>query len=104
MTTKIEISKNEFVSKFKEQVDEGSTGIFSNPFKVFSSSKNEYKGSVRLDGFTIKRRKKLFDMNINLAMASRNYKQNNENIIIETEINGFNGMIIPVLFRINHAH
>jgi hypothetical protein len=71
-TTEIEISKNEFVSKFKEQVDEGSTGIFSNPFEVFSSSKNEYKGSLRFDGFIIKRKKKLFAMNINLAVVSGN--------------------------------
>ena len=72
LTIEIEISKSEFVSKLKEQVDEGSTGIFSNPFEVFSSSKNEYKGSVRFDGFEIKRRKKLFDMNINLSVASGN--------------------------------
>jgi hypothetical protein len=57
LTTEIEISKNEFVLKFKEQVDEGSTGTFSNPFEVFSSSKYECKGFARFDSFNIKRGK-----------------------------------------------
>lgn len=32
-------------------------------------------------------------MNINLSVASGNYRQNNEKLIIETEINGFNGIM-----------
>jgi hypothetical protein len=49
LTTEIETSKNEFVLKFKEQVDEGSTGTFSNLFEVFSSSKtntNDLQGLI----------------------------------------------------------
>ncbi|MDX1830013.1 MAG: hypothetical protein R3342_10760, partial [Lutibacter sp.] len=70
MTTEIEIPKNEFVSIFKKHVDEGSIGIFSDTFDIFSSSKNEYKGYVGLDGFKIKRRKRFFDMNMNLSVAN----------------------------------
>ncbi len=95
LTTDIEIQKNEFVSKLKQHVDQGSTGMFSDTFDFFSSSENEYKGQVGYEGFKIKRRRKIFDMNMNLAVASGTYRQNNEKLIIETEINGFNGMMIP---------
>lgn len=94
-TTDIEIQKNEFIPKFKQNVDEGSTGLFSETFDVFSSSKNEYKGQVGYDKFKIKRRRKFFDMNMNFAVATGTYSQNNEKLIIETEVNGFSGMMIP---------
>ena len=95
LTTEIEIQKNEFVSKFRNHVDEESTGIFSGTFEVFSSSKNEYKGHVGFDGFKIKRRRRFFDRNMSMAVASGNYKQNNEILIIETKINGFSRSMIP---------
>lgn len=95
LTTDVEIQKTEFVSKFKQHVDEGSTGMFSDTFDVFSSSKNEYKGQVGHEGFKIKRRRKFFDTNMNLAVASGTYRQSNEKLIIETEINGFSAMMIP---------
>ena len=89
------IQKNDFVNKLRNHVDEGSTGVFSSPFEAFSSSKNEYKGQVGYDGFKIKRKRKFFDTNMNLAVASGTYRQNSEKLIIETEINGFSGMMIP---------
>ena len=95
LTTDVDIQKTEFVSKFRQHVDEGSTGMFFDTFDVFSSSKNEYKGQVGYEGFKIKRRRKFFDMNMNLAIANGTYRQNNEKLIIETEINGFSGMMIP---------
>ncbi|TXE02275.1 hypothetical protein [Algoriphagus aquimarinus] len=95
LTTEIEIQKNEFVSNFKKHVDEGDTGIFSDTFDIFSSSKNEYKGHVGYDGFKIKRRRKFFDTNMNLAVARGTYRQKSEKLVIETEINGFSGMMIP---------
>lgn len=95
LTTEVEIQKSEFITTFKRHVDEGSTGLLSDTFDIFSSSKNEYKGHVGFDGFKIKRRKRLFDMTMNLAAASGSYKQKNEKLIIETEINGFSKMMIP---------
>jgi len=62
LTTELEIEKNEFVAKFRQHVDEGSTGIFSDSFDVFSSSKNEYKGHVSYQDFKIKRRREFFYM------------------------------------------
>ncbi|UII26074.1 hypothetical protein LVD15_22650 [Fulvivirga maritima] len=95
LTTELNIQKSEFVKTFKAHVDEGSTGFGSDAFDVFSSSKNEYKGHVGYDNFKIKRRRRFFDRNMNLAVASGTYKQKESQLIIETEINGFSGMMIP---------
>ncbi len=95
LSTELEIQKNEFIKNFKNQVDEGNIGPFSGAFEAFSLSKNEYKGHVGYDGFRIKRRRRFFDMNMNLAIAKGNYRQKGNNLIIETEINGFRGMMVP---------
>ena len=95
LTTEVEVQQSEFIAKFKACVDEGGTGVFSDAFDAFSSSKNEYKGYVRLENFKIKRRKRLFDMNMSMAVAEGTFKQNDDTLIIETEINAFTGMMIP---------
>lgn len=95
LNTELEIDKHDFVNRLKANVDEGGTGMFSEAFDAFSSSKNEYKGHVGLDDFKIKRRRKFFDMNMNLAIAKGTYEQRENNLIINTEINGFSGMMIP---------
>jgi len=92
----LDITKNEFITKLKENVDEGSTGFMSDSFDMFSSSKNEYKGHVGFENFKIKRRKRLFDTTMNLAVASGTYRQKDNLLIINTEINGFSGMMIPL--------
>ncbi len=95
LTTELEIQKNEFVTKFKNYVDEGDIGYFSGAFDVFSSSKNEFKGHVGYENFKIKRRRRFFDMNMNFAIAKGKYRQKGDKLTIEAEINGFSGMMIP---------
>ena len=95
LQTELLSQKNDFVNKLRSNVDPGSTGIFSDSFEAFSSSKNEYKGEVGINGFRIKRRRKLFDMNMNFAVANGTYTQKDDKLIIDTEINGFHGMMIP---------
>lgn len=97
LTTELEIQKNEFVRNFKNYVDEGDIGYFSGAFDVFSSSKNEFKGNVGFEDFKIKRRRRFFDMNMNFAIAEGKYRQKGEKLTIETEINGFSGIMIPFL-------
>ncbi|HEX5171160.1 MAG TPA: hypothetical protein VFW11_18415, partial [Cyclobacteriaceae bacterium] len=46
-------------------------------------------------GFKIRRKRKFFDMNMNIAVAQGTYRQRDGVLIIETEINGFHGMFIP---------
>lgn len=95
LVTELEISQHDFVNRLKANVDEGSTGMFFNSFEAFSSSKNEFKGQVGLNDFKIRRRRRFFDMNMNLAVASGTYEQSDSLLIISTEINGFSGMMIP---------
>jgi hypothetical protein len=95
LRTELQISRNEFVDKLNSIVDEGGTGFFSGPFDTFSSSKNEFKGRISYDGFKIKRRRRFIDTNINLATANGVFSEQNGKLVIETEINGFSGFIIP---------
>jgi len=91
-----DVTKSEFVSKFKPHVDEGDIGIFSGLFEVFSSSKNQYKGEVSYDGFKIRKRRKIFDTNRNFAIATATYRQSNDKLFIETEINGGGYYLLPL--------
>ncbi len=95
LTTEIEIERNQFVGRFKEHVDQGDTSIFSDIFDVFSSSKNEYKGNVNHAGFKIKRRRRFFDMNMGLAIATGKFHEKENTLVISTEINSFHGIMIP---------
>lgn len=94
MTTTLQTSKVEFVNRLNEITDEGSTGMMSDTFDVFSSSKNEFKGQVSFDSFKIKRRRRFFDTNMNFAVANGTFEENNGQLTIDTEINGFNNFFI----------
>ncbi len=89
------IHKNEFVEKLKNEVDPSDLGLFSDTFDAFSSGKNEFKGQVGYEGFKIKRKKRFFDMNMNLAVATGSFTQKEDKLIITTEINGFLNIMIP---------
>jgi hypothetical protein len=93
LTTSLQMTQNDFVDKLSRITDEGSTGIFTNPFEAFSSSKNEFKGHVSYEGFELKRRIRFFDNN-NMAVAKELSLKNNRQLTIETVIKGFNGFII----------
>lgn len=99
-STELPIEKTAFVNRLKSQVDEGDIGVFSDPFEVFSSSKNEFKGQVGFNKFKIKRRRRFFDMNLNNAIAQGTYVQEGGPLRINAEINGFIGMTIPFFLLI----
>ena len=94
LTTDLEISRTEFVEKLSAITDRGDTGMFSDTFDVFSSSKNELKGQVNFEGFKLKRRRRFFDTNLNMAVASGTINEHNGHLTIESEINGFNNFFI----------
>jgi hypothetical protein len=94
LTTNLRMDKTNFVQRLSSITDEGSTGMFSDTFDAFSSSKNEFKGQVNYDGFKLKRRRRFFDTNINTAVANGTLSENNGQLIVETEINGFNNFFI----------
>jgi hypothetical protein len=93
LSTELEISKHDFVTRLKENVDEGDIDSFSDMFDIFSSSENEYKGHVEFEKFEIKRRAKFFDVTLNMAVAKGTYHQKDQFLIIDTEIVGFPPMM-----------
>lgn len=97
LTTEIPIEKNLFIEKLKMNVDQGDTGIFLSAFEAFSSSKNQYKGMVTSDSFKIRRRRKLFDMNMSWPVAEGRFKQRDNTLVIESTITSFRGIFIPFI-------
>jgi hypothetical protein len=94
LTTTLRASKYDFVNRLSNITDIGSSGMFSDTFDVFSSSKNEFKGQVDLNGFKLKRRRRFFDTSMTFAIAKGTFNENNGQLTIETEINGFHNFII----------
>ena len=94
MTTTLEISRVDFLSGLSEITDEASTGMMSVAFDVFSSSKSEFKGHIGLNSFEIRRRRRVFDTNLSFAVASGTFNESNGQLVVETEVNGFNNFFI----------
>jgi hypothetical protein len=94
LTTEVPLERREFVEKLKANVDPGDTGtLFVFP-EIFSKSKNEYKGSVTYDDFKIRRKKKIFEFNSMLAVATGQLRQTDKGVIVDAEINGFHSVYI----------
>ena len=96
-TTIIEVEKDTFISKFEGNVKEARIDVFpENPFDVFSSDKAKYRGHVGFDGFSIKRRRKLLNIQSGYPIIAEGvFSQSGKTLIIETEING-----IPLFFQL----
>ncbi|MAY82977.1 MAG: hypothetical protein CMP59_02495 [Flavobacteriales bacterium] len=92
--TELIIQKHDFVQRFLKVVDQGSVGTFSNPLEAFSSSKNEFKGEVGINGFRIRRIRKFFQPNMSLAIAKGRFTQRDDKLIINTEIDGLRTHIL----------
>ncbi|MBT30094.1 MAG: hypothetical protein CMO01_10580 [Thalassobius sp.] len=90
LQTELEIPQSTFANRLKETVDEGNSS-----FLDMFSSKKEYRGYVNSDGFKIKPKRKFFDSNISMAQASGVFIQKDKLLFINTEINGFNNLMIP---------
>ena len=89
----LEIDKNDFFKILQNNVDEKQSDFFD----AFSVSKNEYKGIVTQDNFEIKRKRRFFDMNLNFSKAKGTIIQNDSKLIIDTEINAFQGQMMFML-------
>jgi hypothetical protein len=94
LTTTLPTDRTTFVKRLSLITDEGNTGMFSNTFDAFSSSKNEFKGQVNSGGFKLKKRRRFFDTNMNMAIAQGTLTEKNDQLTVETEINGFNNFFI----------
>lgn len=94
LTVKLQISKHDFVSKLNEQVDYGSTNIMSGIFEAFSSSDNDFVGTVNQHEFQLRRRKRFFEYNSNFAIAKGFYEQQGETLLVHSKIIGFHNIMI----------
>ncbi|MDO5980390.1 hypothetical protein [Flavivirga spongiicola] len=90
LETDLDISKQEFVSRFELSVDKGSTDLFSDMYDVLlRSSEKMYKGRVGLSGFEIKKRHQFFNSFV-FAKAKGSYVHKGNKLRVITEINGWN--------------
>ena len=94
MTTTLPISKIQFVNRLHEITDVGSTAMMLDTFEAFSSSKKEFKGQINFDNFKIRKRKRFFETNKYIAVATGTFDEKGGQLTVETEINGFSDFYI----------
>ncbi|RSK45066.1 hypothetical protein [Hymenobacter rigui] len=97
LSFRLPISAEAFYPILRHQVDIGSTQGFAMFFDILSSGSNDYVGEVRPGTFSIRRRKRFFDMSMNLATATGTYATQENGLMVTAEINGFSGVMIPFL-------
>lgn len=89
---KLNVSKTDFIKKFRDNVDESNLGY--EPFEVFQSSTNHYKGNIYDNYFELKKRRRFFDTRYSFAKATGQLVEENEQLNIEIEINAFKKRMI----------
>jgi hypothetical protein len=94
LTINLPISKAKFIERLLLITDQGDTGYFSGLSDLFSSSKNEFKGEIKSDGFKLRRRTRLFDTSVNTAVANGKFIEKEDQLAIKTEIKSFNNFYI----------
>jgi len=87
ISIQLPVSKIDFIQKFRNNVDQSDLSFV--PFEVFQSSRNEYKGYISNNYFELRKRRKLFDTNYSFAKVSATFNEDNNNLNINAEINGF---------------
>jgi hypothetical protein len=97
LKTEIQIDKDEFVARFQDIVASGGAASLLFSFEAFSFSKKEYTGTVTADSFRIRKRNKLFDTNIGLAIAEGTINHKEQSLIIDSKIVGFHPFYILFL-------
>lgn len=95
LTTKLKVKKQDFASALYYSVDIGSTSLLAGAFDAFSSSAHSYRGIVTPDSFSIRRKKRFFDMNGSYAKAEGHFYQEGDLLIIDSKITGFYQAYLP---------
>jgi hypothetical protein len=95
------IKRSVFVDTLSANIDPPSADFFD----IFSSGKNIYKGTVGLDSFSLKRKRKFFDGQMNLARSTGSLTQVGDKLVVDVEVNGFPGkmMVFAVMFLLVYA-
>ncbi|UPZ15662.1 hypothetical protein [Flavobacterium humidisoli] len=87
ISIQLPVSKIDFIQKFRNHVDQSDLSFV--PFEVFQSSRNEYKGNISNNSFELRKRRKLFDTNYSFAKVTGHFTEENNQLNINAEINGF---------------
>ena len=96
-SVELDVKQIDFATTFFHHVDQGDTLTLTGIFDIFSSSKNEYRGTVTPANFKVKRKRKLFDMNGSFAIATGEFHQKGDRLVIDTKVTGMNKLLIPIL-------
>ncbi|RYE16201.1 MAG: hypothetical protein EOP45_17910 [Sphingobacteriaceae bacterium] len=89
LTMHLDLDQKVFTDRLSAITEPGSTSVFTDAFDVLSSSEKEFKGFVDRQGFKLKRRRRLFDLRFNTAIANGTIAEADGKLTIETEINAF---------------
>lgn len=90
----LNISKNDFVSNLRNNIDEAEIdSVFSSAFEIFSSSKNVFKGQANHSGFKIRKRKRFFDRQFGFAKATGTYREKDDKLLISGQIKSWNNFM-----------
>jgi len=86
---KLNTDQGTFANKLNDIVENKSLDIFSDMGDVFSRNEKNYKGSVTHQGFEIRRKRKLFDMNMNFTKIKGTFEQNKDALQLNIELRAF---------------
>ena len=87
----LKTTKSRFVENLKHNVDKEKISFNNSILEFFSQGYSKYKGEVGHKGFKIKKRNRLFNIGRHMAVASGTYHQKGNELVVSTEINGFQG-------------
>lgn len=95
ISLQLPVSKIDFIQKFRNNVDQSDLSFV--PFEVFQSSRNEYKGNISNNAFQLRKRRKLFDNNYTFAKVTGKFSEDNNQLNVNVEINGFRKRMLLIL-------
>ena len=85
----VNTTRENFLYLLGESSDRGDTGIMSSSFEVFKASKNDYIGEWTKDGFSIRKRRRFFDVYSYLAVAKGKIEDLDDGILLKMKISSF---------------
>ena len=92
-TLELFIDRSDFAKILSANVDASQLGVFD----LFSKSRNAYKGTVNYDSFELMRKRKFFESRVSFVKMKGTFRQKSEKLIVETELNAFHVMMLPLI-------
>ena len=90
----LQLSQHDFIDKLSAVTEKGNLGIFSESYFGLKKNKKEYIGQISYDSFSIRKQRSFPNAKNNSANATGTMSEDNGNLKIDTEINGFKSTIL----------